>query len=761
MLMRTSLLLVTLFACAGTAAAQGIVIPVDEEIPPLALERHDVRVEIDKQTAVTTVEQVFLNNTERRLEAQYVFPVPRGAAMTRFTMLVNGRETQGELVGKEKARSLYNAIVRRSEDPGLLEYLGGDIYRASIFPIEPNGRQKITMSFTQVLNSENELVQFVYRVRAGAKRGPKVHGDLSITVSLKTDAPIQNIYSPSHDVFVEHAGEQEAKITYTAKNAVMRKNFQLYYTVGRDDVGLGLATVRPDPNEPGYFMMLLSPRSRLQATRLVARDLVFVVDTSGSMKGKKIKQAKNALKYCITNLHDGDRFSIVRFATDAYRWQDTLVSAAERRESALRWIGKIEAFGGTDISGALDAAISYPRDPARPFFVIFLTDGKPTIMEMKTEKLIAKMEQARAAEGGASLRMFTWGVGYDVDTTLLDGLADAAGGVSEYVQPEENIATKISSFYGKTSHPVLTHLALETAGVGVRLLDMHPKTLPDLYAGGQVVVFGRYEGSGEAAFTLTGRVNEKIDSFTYKAMFSERATGSDFIEALWARRRVGFLLDTIRRNGETKELVDEVVRLSMDAGIQTPYTSFLILEDGTAAPIARGRGGWAGAGEDRKKAKAELDKIVQRRDIPATRSEEKERREQNARLRSLAEGFGKKDGESAVHAARFLRRLKDARNAEDDPRIVPFKKAAGTRFFAFRGMWVDERFTAGSKVTVVQFGSAAYFKLIEKHPELVKALKVGTSIVVVTAKGKALAVTPSGQKTLSNEQIRDLFKPAK
>src|SRR6185503_13123517 len=317
-----------------------------------------------------------------------------------------------------------------------------------------------------------------------------------------------------------------------------------------------------------------------------------------------IKQARNALKYLVSKLNDGDRFNIVTFSSFAETWQKGLVGAKEKRDEGLKFAETLLAQGGTDIGGAFDAAAAcLMSDPSRPSYIVFMTDGKPTMGETTDpKKILAKVIAARGGKGGDSLRLFTWGVGYDVDTHLLDDMANQGGGVSEYVRPEEDIAAKVAAFANKASQPVLTGLDLKVIGEKVQLVNLHPRALPDLYAGGQLVLLGRYTGEGDIALQLTGRVNGKSETFTYEGKFAAEESKSKFIEILWAQRRIGHLLDQIRLHGETQELKDDVIRLSKEYGIQTPYTSQLILEDGMqvgqfrGAPTGRPRGDVASGG---------------------------------------------------------------------------------------------------------------------------------------------------------------------
>ena len=797
MSIRSGLLALLMLPLAASAAmAQGLIIPIEPDVPPLALTRHRVTVEIDNQAAVTTVEQIFHNHTNRQLEAQYVFPIPKGAVMSRFTMLVNGTEKTGELVEKDKARQIYNSIVRRSRDPGLLELIGTNLFRANIFPIAPRGDQRITVRFQQVLTAEDSMVTYLYPVRHGVKRGAAVHGEFSIDVTVRSGSSLRNIYSPTHPMVITRKNDREARAQFKAHRTMLDKDFRLYYGVSDKDVGLNLMTFRPDPEKPGYFMMLLSPKSEIQETQIVERDVIFVIDTSGSMAGEKIKQARGALKYCINSLNDGDRFNIVRFSTSVEPWRPAPVRAADSRKDALSWVDTLIAQGGTDIAGALDAAVAFERDPARQAFIIFMTDGKPTLGETTDpRKILEKVMRARRAPNGDSIRIFSWGVGYDVDTQLLDGISEQAGGVSEYVRPEEDIEAKVSSFYAKASRPVLTGLKLEVLGEKVRLVNRYPSRLPDLYAGTQMVLFGRYTGDGDIAMRLTGRVNRKEEEFTYEGKFAAKGGKHAFIEPLWAQRRIGHLLDTIRLHGEKKELVEDVIRLSVEYGIQTPYTSYLVLEDdrmlGAANRNARGKatatrgrkpalsrrfgaraGGKSADWNEEFRKFRKLDELADKGKkesktlhvatgggpAPAPAAKPAPAREAEKELaRSLSEGFNKKDGKAAVDTAGYLRRLKQAQQAGGH--VTTFRKIGKVRYFEYRGLWVDERFLASHKVTTVKFGSEAYFTLLEKHPELMKVLKVSPSLVTVTAKGKALVISETGSEKLTDAQIEDLFRP--
>ena len=575
--------LLILLAAAAPAQARGLLIPAEKKYPPLAMLNHQVSITIDDQVAVTHVEQTFRNHTDRELEATYIFPVPKGASVRKFAMWVNGTKVEGELVEADKARQIYTNIVRRTQDPGLLEYLGNNLLRMRVYPIPPKGDQKVAITYTSVAQAENGLIEYVYPLKTNGKAAQTLE-KFAIKVDLKSQHALTNLYSPSHAIAMTRPSDRRALITFEKDAVVLDRDFQLYYQAGGKDVGLTALTHRPVAGQNGYFMLLLAPRAELSKTQQAPRDMVFVLDTSGSMRGKRMTQARNALKYCIEKLSPNDRFTILNFATTVNKYSESLLAAsADQLAHARKWVDDLEATGGTAINDALQTALGLrPADDARTFSIVFFTDGRPTIGETNAEKILKNVQ----ARNSATTRIFTFGVGDDVNATLLDQLADQSRALSTYVREGEDIEHKVSSLYAKISNPVLTNLKL-AVGPDVKLLEVYPPQLPDLFHGTQLVVLGRYSGHGHAAVKLTGNVGKEAREFVHEVAFPEKTPDQRaFVEDLWARRKVGYLLDQIRANGERKELVDEVVALAKRYGITTPYTSYLIVPDGPV-PVAK------------------------------------------------------------------------------------------------------------------------------------------------------------------------------
>src|SRR5215469_4011396 len=576
--MRRALSVVAVLLC-GTAAVHGhgLLVPEDKSLPPLAMLNHKVRITIDDQVSVTRVEQTFRNHTDRQLEATYIFPVPKGASVNRFTMWVNGKETKGELVEAQKARDIYTSIVRRTQDPGLLEYMGNNLLRLRVFPVPPKGDQKVSLSFTAVANKEGKLVEYVYPLKTNGKATSTLE-EFAITATIKSEHNVTNVYSPTHSISLKRASDKEVAVTFDQNQGLLDKDFQLFYATGDKDVGLTALTHRPLSGDKGYFTLLITPRVEIPKAYQVPRDLVLVLDTSGSMRGVKMEQARKALKYCLDNLGSQDRFGLINFATTVNRYEDKLLPANEEQiAKAKKWVEELEATGGTAINDALASALELRnQDEGRTFTVVFFTDGQPTIGETDVNKILKNT----MSKNTANTRIFTFGVGDDVNATMLDQLAERTRALSTYVRPAEDIENKVSGLYSKISNPVLTNLKL-TATNDIKFSEVYPPELPDLFHGGQLVVLGRYSGKGPAAIKLSGQVGMESKEFVYELTFPDKTNDErGFVEHLWARRKVGYLLDQIRANGEKKELVQEVVTLAKKYGITTPYTSYLVVPDG-------------------------------------------------------------------------------------------------------------------------------------------------------------------------------------
>ncbi len=705
------LLLLMLAFAAHPVSADGFIIPqppIDRPIPwrdiPLTVKYHRVNVTIDNQVATTRVDQLFVNDADFAVEGTYIFPLPEDAAVSSFDMWVDGKKLEGKLLGRDEARRIYEDIVRRQKDPALLEYAGRGAFQARIFPIPPHGERRIELTYTQVLPQQSGLVHYRYPLNT-EKFSARPLSEVAISVDVKDRAPLRAIYSPTHPVQVVRGGDQAATVGYEARDVRPDRDFDLYYSVSTDAIAVNLLSYKPF-DEDGYFLLLVTPPAEAEG-EAVAKDVVLVLDTSGSMDGEKIGQAKGAARYVLDNLGERDRFNIVSFSTATRLFSDKPVPASQRA-AGRDFVDSLRAAGSTDINRALLEAIA-GADPARPTVVIFLTDGLPTAGETNPDQIVANI----GASAPKSVRLFAFGVGYDVDTVLLDQLSSKQRGTSAYVAPEQDIQEEVSGFYQKVSSPVLVDV--EAVFSGVKVEDLYPYPLPDLFAGSQLVVAGRYRAGGAADLRLSGTVDGKARSNRYTGLTFVDRGGSEFIPRLWAQRKIGYLLTQIRLKGSNPELVQEVKDLATKYGIATPYTSFLVEEPGvTVQPGLRPLPGF-GMGGGPSAAPT---------------------------MGAAADAGGARSGAAAVAKSQSEAAMQQADSAPQAPDGSALRQVGDKTFVLQNGAWVDTAFDAKKlKPELIKFGSERYFKLLTERPEIARYLALGDQLTVVL-QGKAYSIQP-------------------
>ena len=737
------LIVVWLFGLQA-AHATGLLLPEDRSLPALAIKNQRVSVVIDNQVARTHVKQVFQNNVDRDLEAVYIFPLPKAAAISEFAMLVNGKRVKGELLEKKQAAQIYQSIVSRMRDPGLLEYMGNNLLRIRIYPVPRRGEQLIEVKYSQVLRLDSGIGQYVYPLRTG-KSASRTLEDFSLAVSLQSKVPIKTVYSPSHKVSISRKSDRDAVVGFEEEKSLLDRDFVLYYTISEKDFGLNLLTHR-EKGKDGFFMLMIAPKVEVSASEVIDKDVCFVIDTSGSMAGEKIKRAQEALKYCVRSLGPKDRFNIVRFSTDVEPMAEALLPAQASVKDALAFIDKMEARGGTNIDGALAQALAVKVDPKRPYTIVFLTDGKPTVGETRLEAIVDNV----AGRNAAKARIFVFGVGESVNTHLLDRVSGSTKGYSEYVTPDEEIETKISLFYNKASKPVLANLSLDFGSL--KTADLYPQRLPDLFQGSQLTLFGRYKTHGDFAIRLKGDVRGKALEFVYEGTFKQQEEQHNFIPSLWARRKIGYLLDEIRLRGENQELKDEVIRLSREYGIATPYTSYLIVEEGERERLVRpapapGSGPQAG--------------VTIRRDGFATSNLGGKgigTTLRSARGRVPAEAALKvESGRQAVAMSKQIAEMKRSLADSEQLAQVAIRTVAGREFRFVAGVWTQSGTKPEMKVVAIEYGSDAYFALFAAKTEWQAILKLGPKVAFV-ANGRVIKIGDTGKKKLTKRELEDLTR---
>ncbi len=683
------------------------------------LQAHRVSVNIRDQLAVTTVQQVFVNSTNAPAEGEYLFPLPDEAAVSDLVLYLDGQPIKGQLLDAGQARQIYENIVRQLRDPVLLQYVGRRAVKLNIFPIPPRSERKVEITYSHVLRAENGVLRYDYPLKTDYVSALPVR-EVSVSLMAESSAPIANLYSPNAQVAITRLDEKRFRAGMELNDFRAREDFSVFYSYRSEEINAALLTYRASATEDGFFMLALTPPLSVDSTRAIPKDVLIVLDQSGSMAGAKWTQAQAAARFVLGALQPQDRFNVVAFSS-GFRVYGRGLQPVSEVERANMWINSLEAVGGTDINAALLEALRQ-ADPERKSVVLFLTDGLATEGVTNSDQIIANF----GAAANRNTRLFAFGVGDDVDTVLLDTLSSTYGGTSTYVRPQENIEASVSALYSKISAPILASPRLVADG-NVILEDTYPALpLPDLFAGTQLIVTGRYRGAGTVNVTLSGDVDGTSRSFTYsRLVFPENAGGEAFVARLWATRKIGALLNTIRLRGETRELVESVRLLSVRYGIITPYTSYLIQEDDFArsepgvrptAPV----GGTA------------VPLIIVPVAPPADADGGGINRDQRSGAPAVATASALSQMGAAEAAAAAPTATAGANAGRGVPVRDPLVQVRDRSFVSRNGVWVDTRYNSTDIPLVrVTFLSADYFALLEKYPELKDFFALGVRVLVV------------------------------
>jgi Ca-activated chloride channel family protein len=580
--------LLVAFAVFGNASgvfAQGVLFPepnprvaFPRPIPgphPLKVKSLKIDTKVKGQVSTTRITQVFLNDLDFAIDGVFFYPLPEDATFVDFATWDGDKKLIGRVLERNEAKEIYLSIVRKSWDPGLFEYAGVNLFQARVFPVPARGEKKIEFAYSQVLKADHGMVSYTYPLQSGTKANPQALGSVVLTMIIEGDQGIKTIYSPSHKIDIQREGDRQAKLSFEAKNLQPDRNFQLFYSLSNADFGMSLMTYR-EAADDGYFMIIFAPKVERDNASIVPKDIIFVLDTSGSMEDEgKISKAISALKFGVRKLNAEDRFNIVVYNTDSNRFREGLVPAsADVKNAAISYLDKQAASGGTNIDEALRDALKAFGAGDRPRYLIFATDGLPTVGETNPSTILKHASD----ENIHKVHIFSFGFGYDVNTFLLDQLAVRNNGVADYIAPKEDLEIKLSNFFEKVSSPIMTDMDVEWGNL--RVSDIFPRKLPDMFRGSQMTVLGRYSGTGSFPLTLKGKIrNESRDVKYEKNEFPNISTSNDFLPRIWAMRKVGYLLDEIRMSGENAEMKNQIIKLAKKYGFVTPYTSYLAAEE--------------------------------------------------------------------------------------------------------------------------------------------------------------------------------------
>lgn len=772
--MRAPTLILLQLAFPVSLLAQGWIIPRQPDVPPpvcfdrcvsprpVALERtsSNVRATLADHVLRYEVEESFTNRGGIVQEADYMYPLPAGAAFQELQLSINGQLVSGEIMDAGRARSTYEEIVRRQRDPALVEWMGYGLLRARIFPINPGETKRVLLRFQVIAPREGDAIRVDYQRGSGRTfTTAGAHDVRESSFSLRYPKNGRcNAYSPTQDL-QSHSSGSECTIEVGGEGAAVT----VLIPSPRSDRAAISVLANADGSEDGFALITLTPPTDRTAT--VPRDVTFVLDVSGSMSGRKMEQARAAGRQLLGTLSSSDRFRMIDFSSDVRTFRDDFVSATPSNIAAARkYLDQLQANGGTNIDGALDRALSQPRAAAgdddeytgarprqitqRLSVVLFVTDGEPTVGERDPAAIAAHAARLRGSQ-----RVFTFGLGADVNAQLIEQLALEGHGTAQFVRPDEDVERAVGVVASRLTSPVASELRVSVecngffgcADHAVRLVQSLPDGAVDLFAGQDLVLLTRYKNSGRAVLHFDGRSSSGAVHWTQNVDFPDHSRDNAFVPRLWATRRIGWLSAARRQNGPSREVDDELRTLGERYGIPTELTSYLVQEPQLAMqrPMdTRNRG------------------IVQNAPMPASAPAQRFEEARKSSSQRDAQSVGAMDkmmmGQVVVTGAGMTTNAKLGAIVADSALAESVMRRGGNHLFVRRdSRWIDVAFKDGTKIVKIKAFSPAYFKVLDAIPELRTALAVGDK-VLVNGTHVSIEISDAGVEQLDDAELRSL-----
>ena len=680
---------------------------------PLEINRHHIKIGLKNQLATVKVDKVYFNRNAFEVNGIFIFPVPEDVVVSNLALSIDGELVNGELLSQEESYKIYRDSARYGENKAILEHIGTRAFVVKVPRIPASGERRIQFEYSQVISADSDLAKYTYPLSL-AKSASGLIGNLHIEMEIESDHELRAIHSPSYEVTVDRKDDRHVCVSYEGTDVDPDDDFLCYYSVSDDNFGITLLTHRAEEKVDGYFMVTVVPKYEVEQTEIIEKDFIFVLDRSGSMSGRKVEQAKEALRYCVQNLNDGDRFNLILFNEDitsladrlnrgeewfgGERWPDStvlsdkLIDVKNGREKAFAFIDGIDGRGMTNINDALLTALAENPDPERPRGLVFLTDGCPTVGVTNAAQILENVAKANRNLS----RIFVFGVGYDINDHLLDKMAADNGGSRNYVKPDEDIEGAVSSLFRKMNEPVLVDVRINFGGIITK--ELTPKNVPDLFRGDQLTILGRYEGHGDTVLKLRGIIGSEQHVFSKNVHFSELEQDNDFLPHLWAQSKIAELVDQAALGDRSDELYKEIKRLSEKYGIPTPYTSFVDADDGSLRKVY----------DDSRISDAYTEAIP-------------------------------------IHErVRYNLELEKRKIVRSKRQYVGTKHVGRKVFHRHGSMWVDSEYDGKSERKQVAFGSEAYYELMKHLPDLAKYSKLAHRALsmIICHEGVNYEITP-------------------
>lgn len=549
------------------------------------LERTSVNAKIAGFGAEVSVVQTFVNTSKEPIEAVYTFPLPNDAAVHRMRMRIGERIIEGAVKRRGEARQIYDAAKAAGQSAALLDQERPNIFTQSVANIVPGARVQIEISYVQLLKYDSGQFEFSFPMVVGPRflgnapdpskidppRATRVGTNIDLAVEIDAGTTISNVDSVLHDIDTTGLAGNRVRVALKNADEIPNRDFMLRYrAVGQQPKA---AFVTHADQRGGFFTLIVMPPQRPVASQIMPREVVFVMDQSGSQSGFPIEKSKELTLKMIDQLRPGDTFNVIGFNNAVKTlWSEPRSNTEENMVQARAFIGAMQANGGTQLREGVVAALQGQHDPARLRIVLFNTDGYVGDEAMVLDTIQKQRESAR---------MFTFGIGNSVNRFLIDSMAEEGRGMAEYVTLAEAADKAVAGFVKRTQTPVLTDLTASFSGVAVN--DVQPKYLPDVFDNRPVVLYGRFTGAGRGQVTLSGKLGGQPWSQTLDLDFSAKPTAAA-VPVLWARKKIAEIertdylagLKGQQRNAQSVET--RVTDLALQFGLMSQYTSFVAVE---------------------------------------------------------------------------------------------------------------------------------------------------------------------------------------
>ena len=552
-------------------ATGSLIANIDGRETPLTVGYHKVRVEIRDQIARTTIEESFVNHTGVQLEGKFHFPLPQDASISGFGMWIGDELVEADVVEKQRAREIFETILREKRDPGLLEWTGGNIFKARVFPIQPWSEKRIKIVYTQVLPLTGNKFRYAYGLQSELLQTTPLR-ELELDVQVHSSLPIQSIGSSTHAVRTIQT-DHSAKLEFEAQEYTPQRDFEVVCELNRTEKNLVVVPHRR--GDDGYFLAQLALPEQTQWKRQTIADgepldVLIVCDTSASMDSVKRSDQHKFVTSLLNGLGEDDRFDIAFCDVDC-QWQNNeLVPVSEGNvDRAIDWIEKRTSLGWTDLDAMLASVLKRTKKSTQ---VVYVGDGIVSGIDADPQAFVNRLQRATKKAKGD---FHCVSVGNSFESVVLNNLGRIGAGSVRGISGEQSSQKVALELLTEISNPRLTNLKLNFQGVDVAAV--YPERLPNLSAGKQQILVGRYLPNGNdqsGELVVTGNLAGKPVKYSTSVSLSDAESGNSFIPRLWARGHLDHLLS----QGSGPLVRDQVIALSEEFHIMTPYTSLLVLE---------------------------------------------------------------------------------------------------------------------------------------------------------------------------------------